>query len=1418
MKEKNYPLSFLNGSKNSITTNTKINIFYSEIIYKIFNKYNPINNIKKIIYSDQYLDLYENEIDENNYERKYLELLAQSVIDHNNINSLYFKINLENLKEIDNEDLLENPNDLSEEEILSRKYDSIGGTLLHQLYNYQKYEICRWIVVNFPEYGLEKYINTPFKGKNILHQTILNKNFDETKWLLDYYSKRNTDELKNLLTATCTGTYYRKTGNFYFGETPLHFAIAMKDTSIFDLLLSYLKIFDNFMDLIMMPDICGNNILHFCILQNSPEFYNHIKMRLYNILKQDLTSKFHEKISEKNGFYFYSPKTIDIEKYIPNYKGFIKIPRIIFFPEKIQDFILLLNDIEIIKTLILNLKKIIEKKCDSQLKKLYSILNYMKNKFNLNTNYIEELEVFLSYKLKDRKSFLNLNSDSDITEEFPDITDKLIKLLPILDNWIIEKEKWMGQILFKWLYGQDNKLNDGSIRQLYEDYFLFSLNKDGYSPLTLSVAKNKCLIFKHLINETIIFRHRFGDYYNYIFDLTGIEFPLPTKDNFIVISGNDLKIKFNNLYHQEIPKNLVLYSAINLICENKSQDMINIFEIKELMNKKWNMLGKHTILHNSILYSVFTFLMILLIYFLPKNINQNYDILILIISLIPSILIFYYEINIFKIFINLKGAGLFDFIFNKIIFSLYFSIFSLRLCIFFLELQNYIYLYSLLVGICTFCCFIYSFLFLMAYYDEFGNFLMTIIHILTKDLIYFARLYFRIIIMFGLLLKTITYNVSNNSFHHILLCMWSLMQLSFQMSINETNYLEPEYVHESENFFFSFIMFCFYIFINVLIINLLIAVITNTYNAYDLISENKLRIQRYYLMEKLLFSLNYLSSLDYESILNKYSNKHPIKGSFLINNSSSNSNLFAQSSRLRYQDIFMRRYFEVSSLVPPCSPFTEKITKFPDLSQSDSLISEYHFWEDNLGNHPSINQLITLDDLNNNIWKPSDPFKIEFCRYILSLHPIIIKSKKSKILLIIHPQNDFCDHLPFIIPVSQNRVGIKLNSDYTFFNLSKSDIFTVWNKKIRDVKYKTDNDLLLDALLVGIKEKNSELFLEVFIPSDSSRKGSLSVPNSYNDSIVISNMIVEKWEEFDEIIISRDCHKKEHISHKKFWMAGPGAPDIFNQENLSMSDILHPANFQTITYFDILNKIWIPVNPDYYSYCLHYTYELEIQKRNIHTIWPNHCIVNKSDPDKNVLFYICKNTYSYDLVSNKNIKNIISLPNTDDNTDDFGYHDLCYNITEFWESASSGHDIFFNLKDSLSQWKKNYLSKYKINKKIDFIDVGFNVYTENYSIFMAESQDSGDPLTGLNTKLVEKLNIPDSKIFIVGETISHCIRFSLENLLHVYTNPLKNIVIVTNAMSSIDTPFYKNISEKFLQDIKNEGITLKQYINGAFKD
>ena len=65
----------------------------------------------------------------------------------------------------------------------------------------------------------------PYNGENILHIALIHRNYDEVRWLLEFYFLHDGDRynkkglLKQMLTQRADGVFFHRKGGFYFGGT-----------------------------------------------------------------------------------------------------------------------------------------------------------------------------------------------------------------------------------------------------------------------------------------------------------------------------------------------------------------------------------------------------------------------------------------------------------------------------------------------------------------------------------------------------------------------------------------------------------------------------------------------------------------------------------------------------------------------------------------------------------------------------------------------------------------------------------------------------------------------------------------------------------------------------------------------------------------------------------------------------------------------------------------------------------------------------------------------------------------------------------------------------------------------------------------------------------------------------------------------
>jgi ankyrin repeat protein len=153
---------------------------------------------------------------------------------------------------------------IARDDTLIGKRDAAGAAAFHLAYVFQHYHVGHYLVEQYPELAIEPYnghqadeildefpeLNNPeftdammpYTGATILHIAIVRRNFEEVRWLLNYYySHRDTvpDGLSRILSANVTGKFFAADGDFYLGGLPLHFAVCANHMGIFDIIMSY---------------------------------------------------------------------------------------------------------------------------------------------------------------------------------------------------------------------------------------------------------------------------------------------------------------------------------------------------------------------------------------------------------------------------------------------------------------------------------------------------------------------------------------------------------------------------------------------------------------------------------------------------------------------------------------------------------------------------------------------------------------------------------------------------------------------------------------------------------------------------------------------------------------------------------------------------------------------------------------------------------------------------------------------------------------------------------------------------------------------------------------------------------------------------------------------------------------------------
>ena len=122
------------------------------------------------------------------------------------------------------------------------------------------------------------------------------------------------------------------------------------------------------------------------------------------------------------------------------------------------------------------------------------------------------------------------------------------------------------------------------------------------------------------------------------------------------------------------------------------------------------------------------------------------------------------------------------------------------------------------------------------------------------------------------------------------------------------------------------------------------------------------------------------------------------------------------------------------------------------------------------------------------------------------------------------------------------------------------------------------------------------------------------------------------------------------------------------------------------------------------------------------------------------------------------------------------------------------------MNDSLQHWAR-------INKKaVQYIEKGQNCKTELYSFLEAEVEDPADVSTAFDVTLLNQLKSA-SKVIICGQASSHCVKFTVEDLLKSWPEENRSkLIILKDGCSPVAG--YERAAYQFFQEMEKKGLTI----------
>jgi nicotinamidase-related amidase len=252
--------------------------------------------------------------------------------------------------------------------------------------------------------------------------------------------------------------------------------------------------------------------------------------------------------------------------------------------------------------------------------------------------------------------------------------------------------------------------------------------------------------------------------------------------------------------------------------------------------------------------------------------------------------------------------------------------------------------------------------------------------------------------------------------------------------------------------------------------------------------------------------------------------------------------------------------------------------------------------------------------------------------------------------------------------------------------------------------------------------------------------GTLAVNGATEDAERIAELIKTGLNNrpFDQIIVTLDTHNVNHIAHASFWKS----------KNSGES----PPPFIKIFAVSV-GEEWVPRDESLTDYCKKYCSDLEKKGNYTLMIWPHHCI-----------------------------------------------------------QGTTGHAVVSEISKELFDWSVS------TGKTVDFRQKGQNNLTEMYSVIEAEVPLDSDPKTAKNEDLLSALLDPSydynkkpptifhsdsiragegdveskpisfeqTKVFICGQAMSHCVKGSTNDIIKYATNyNIKNLILLQNCASPV---------------------------------
>ena len=634
--------------------------------------------------------------------------------------------------------------------------------------------------------------------------------------------------------------------------------------------------------------------------------------------------------------------------------------------------------------------------------------------------------------------------------------------------------------------------------------------------------------------------------------------------------------------------------------------------------------------------------------------------------------------------------------------------------------------------------------------DTYGSFVITISRIIGKDIPYFMSFYLIVVAAFSCALSTLTNSGDPEAiygFRALIYCFWGLIQVTVGAGdyINEElNCINIENVPDDLQWFYNILITLFYMAVQIMMLNLLIGMIGNTYNEYTGSSKSLLLLEKY----------NVTCSM--ERYLGKKEKSNERKKYAIELNEDSD-----QADEYHNNWAFDHVYFDKE---------WKNNTKEDSIDLDEQATSNM--------NKKLQEKIVLLIIMPQKDFHKGGSLAVNGANEDSERLAELIKDKKhidriDEIYVAL--DSHYRTHIAHAICWKHVETGIGLGFGYEecpFETESKvkGKEEKDENEKIIIWKEQMMNEIQKEIFSLKIykwkkyseEEGNKNYYLELMKEEkfDDDNKRKEFIENNYEPNKLKN--------ETDYLL---DCQKQRYC---KNCISGSGKPSSPYKsrliENLPFKKVIkagdpdsveywyHPNPFTEILSSDLSGSCELgpscnhernvrPMfevieNPNFdQAWALFYTKNLEKKNNYKLTIWPEHCII-----------------------------------------------------------GSHGHTVVDVLNDSLLEWTRTN------QKSVQYIEKGQNCKTELYSILEAEVEDPEDPTTAFDTDLFSQLKIAD-RILICGQASSHCVKFTIQDLRRYWPEDNLNKLMLLKDCCSPVTSFEK-VANDFIEEMKEAGLTV----------